>query len=73
MATVAIAERPAEQQQPGERERVGVDDPLQAAGARVQLPVEGGQRDVDDGRVQHGDQQAEAENGSVHQRRELGS
>ncbi len=61
MATVAVAERPAQQQQPGEQQRVGINDPLEPARAGVQLAREGWQRDVHDGGVEHRHQQAQAQ------------
>ena len=56
---VAIAERPAEQQEPGERQRVGVDRPLQPVERGVEIAPDGRQRDVDDGRVEERDARAE--------------
>ena len=58
---VPVRDGPGQQQQRGEGEGVGVHDPLQPAGARVQVPREGRQRHVDDGGVHHDDEQAEAE------------
>jgi hypothetical protein len=57
----AVAEVAAEQQQPGEAERVRVDDPLQGLGRRVQVAADRRQRDVDDHVVHDHEQDAEAE------------
>jgi len=43
----------AEQQQPAEGQRVGVDHPFQAGAGKAERPLDVRQRDVDDGRVQH--------------------
>jgi hypothetical protein len=43
----------AEQQQPAEGQRVGVDHPFQAGSGKAERPLDVRQRDVDDGRVQH--------------------
>jgi hypothetical protein len=43
----------AEQQQPAEGQRVGVDHPFQAGPGKAERPLDVRQRDVDDGRVQH--------------------
>ena len=54
-----VAQRPAEQDQAGEREQVAVGDPLQLGEARVEVLADGAQRDVDDGAVEEGDARAE--------------
>jgi hypothetical protein len=46
----------AEQEQAGHGEVVAVDDPLQARDRGAQVRADGGQRDVHDGRVEHGHQ-----------------
>ena len=51
-AAAAVGERARRQQRRGERERVGVDDPLQLREARVQVGPDRRQRDVDDGHVE---------------------
>ena len=61
---VAVPERAAEQQQPGQGERVGVHHPLQAGHAGVELPADGRERDADHGRVERG--HARAEHGGGH-------
>jgi len=43
----------AEQQQPAEGQRVGVDHPFQVRPGKAERPLDVRQRDVDDGRVQH--------------------
>jgi hypothetical protein len=48
-----VAERAAEQDQPGQGERVGGDRPLQAGQGGVQALADGGQGHVDHGAVQH--------------------
>lgn len=53
-APEAVAERAAEQDQPGQREHVAVDGPLERGEARVQVTADGRQGDVDDRRVQQG-------------------
>ncbi len=50
---VDVGEPPAQQQEPAEGDRVGADQPLQRRGGDVQLTLYRGQRDVDDGEVQH--------------------
>jgi len=60
-STEPVAEVPAEQQQAGEDERVGVDDPLQVARRRSQAAADGGQRHVDDRVVDADDQHRQAE------------
>ena len=62
-APVAVAERTAEEQEGGERERVAGDDPLQRADAAVEGAVDGGERDADDGRIEEGDARAEDRGG----------
>ena len=60
-APVAVAERAGQQQQPGEHERVRVDDPLQLADVRVEVAHERRQRDVDDRVVDDDREQAHAQ------------
>ena len=48
LAAEKIAERAADQHQPGEREHVAVDDPLEAGHAAQQRLLHVGQRDADD-------------------------
>ena len=52
-AAEAVGERAGGQHDARERERVGVDDPLQAAQARVEVLGDARQRRVDDGDVEH--------------------
>ena len=47
-----VAERARGEQEGGEHQRVGVDDPLQAGEAGVEFPLDVGQGDVDDGDVE---------------------
>ena len=72
-AAEAVAERAAEQDQPGEGERVAVDRPLQRREARVELGADALERDVDHRRVEqgqprpeHGRQQDPAAPGAAH-------
>jgi len=58
-AAVAITERAAEQQQPGQGERIGVHDPLKAREADAEVLADGGERDIDDRRVEHHEARAE--------------
>ncbi len=55
-----VAEAPAGDEQHGERQRVGVDGPLQRGGRRVQAALDRRQRDVDDRVVEHDHEQREA-------------
>ena len=52
-ATEAVGERAGRQHDGGERERVGVDDPLQAGEAGVEVGGDVGERGVDDRDVEH--------------------
>ena len=56
---VPVAERAAEQEEAGERQRVGVHDPLQAREPGIEVAADRRQRDVDDGRVERGEAGAE--------------
>ncbi len=60
LAAKAVSHRTAEHQQARERERVRVDDPLQAGERRAQVVVDRRQRHVHDRRVEPDDQQAHA-------------
>ncbi|MEZ5137592.1 MAG: hypothetical protein R2711_02070 [Acidimicrobiales bacterium] len=77
LAAEAVAEGAGGEQEPGEHERVGVDHPLQRAGAGVQLARQGGQRHVEAGVADDDDHQAGAEHGEdgpaplVHRRLDL--
>ena len=55
------ARAPAQQQDRGERQRVGVDDPLQSARRGVQVPGQGRQGHVHDRRIHDDDQQGQAQ------------
>ena len=55
----AVAQRPAEQQEGGQREGVAGDDPLERADAAAEGPVDGGECDADHGRIEEGDAGAE--------------
>jgi hypothetical protein len=61
MATVAVAERAADQQQAGHGERVRIDNPLQLTGPGVQFPREGRQCGVDDRVVDDDEEHAQAQ------------
>ena len=52
LAPEQVAGPPAEQHEPGERDRVGVDHPLQPGGAEPQVRSHGRQGDIDDGDVE---------------------
>nr|WP_250904949.1 hypothetical protein [Nonomuraea sp. NEAU-A123] len=56
----AVAQRAARQQQPGERDLVAVDHPLQVGEPGVPVGRDGRQRHVHDGHVQQDDEQARA-------------
>ena len=66
LAPEAVAQAPGRQEQPGEDQRVGVDDPLQVADARAEVAHEGGEGDVDDRVVDDDHEQTHAE----HEQRE---
>ncbi len=61
LASEPVAEGAHRQEQAGEHQDVGVDHPLQLAGARVQVAREGRQGDVQDGVVHTDDHEAQAE------------
>ncbi|CAM5237262.1 hypothetical protein SSPIM334S_08559 [Streptomyces spiroverticillatus] len=50
---VPVPERPAQQDQPGQRQHVRVDGPLEPGEIGPEVLADAGQGDVDDGRVQH--------------------
>ena len=56
-AAVAVAQGSGGEEQPGEDQGVGVDDPLQLAGGGVHVAGEAGQGHVEDGGVDGDDQQ----------------
>src|SRR4029450_1575029 len=56
---VVVAQGPAKQQEPRQGEGVGVDHPLEAGDAGVQVLADGGQGHVDDGGVEEGDARPE--------------
>jgi hypothetical protein len=60
-AAVAVAHGPGRDQEGGEAEGVGVDDPLQGGGPGVQVAGQGGQCRVEHGVVDHHHQKAQAE------------
>ena len=60
LASVLVAEAAGGEQEPGEHEQVGVDDPLQLAGGGAELDRQRRQRDVDDRAVEHRDEHGEA-------------
>ena len=61
LAAEPVAQRTEGEEEAGEHQRVRVDHPLQSGDARAQVALEGGERDVDDGVVDHDDEQAHAE------------
>ena len=63
LAPEPVAQAAGGEQQAGEHERVGVDDPLQLADAGAEVAHERGQRHVDDRVVDHDHEQAHAEHG----------
>ena len=56
----AVTGRARQHQQRRQHQRVDVDDPLQLRGGRAEVGADGGNGDVDDGRVHRHDQQAQA-------------
>ena len=60
-AAEAVAERPGEEQQSGEHERVRVDHPLELAHVRVEVAHQRGEGDVHDRVVDHDREQAQAQ------------
>ena len=63
LATEAVAEAADGEQQPGEHQRVAVDDPLHLAGGGAEVPDQVGDGDVEDRVVEGDHQQARAEHG----------
>jgi hypothetical protein len=61
VTAVAVAERAADQQQTGDGERVGVEDPLQLARPSTEVLGEGRQRGVDDRVVDDDEEDAQAQ------------
>jgi hypothetical protein len=61
LAPEAVADAAAGQEQPGEDEDVGIDDPLQLAPGGREVAREGRQGHVEDRVVEHDHQQAETE------------
>ena len=62
-AAEQVAEAAAEQQQAAEGEGVGVDDPREVRVAEPEVGLDVGQRDVDDGAVEHDHQLRAADDG----------
>ena len=62
-AAEQIAHPAAEQQEAAERERVGVDDPLEAVGGEAEIGLDGGQRDVHDRDVEDDHELRDGEDG----------
>ena len=60
-SSVAVTERTCGQQQAGEHQGVGVDDPLQATRPRVEVLGQGGQRHVEAGVGHHDHHEADAQ------------
>jgi hypothetical protein len=63
LAPETVARAPGREEEPGEDDRVGVDDPLELALARVEVSHESRKGDVEDGVVDPHDKQAHAEHG----------
>ena len=61
LAPDPVGERPAGQDQRGERQRVGVDHPLQAREARVQVSLDARQRDLHDRHIHEQHERASAD------------
>ncbi len=59
LAAEPVAERSHREQEPGEHQDVGIDDPLQRRRGRAELPLQRRHRNVDDGVVNDDDQQAQ--------------
>jgi hypothetical protein len=59
LAAEAIAQRARGEQQAGEHEQIAVHHPLQRGGGGVELLLQAGERDVEDGVVEPDDQQAQ--------------
>ena len=55
LVPVAIAERPGRQHERGQRQRIRVDDPLEAADIGIERRLQRRQRDVDDADVERGE------------------
>jgi hypothetical protein len=58
-----VAESATEEQQAADGQGVGVDDPRQAGLAEAEIGLDVGQRDVDDGAVEHDHQLGSADDG----------
>jgi hypothetical protein len=69
LAAEPVADAAAGQQQAGEGQAVGVDDPLQRGDGGAQVAVQRGQGHVDDGVVHHHQEDREAQDGRINQRR----
>ena len=63
LATEAVPDAAPRQQQTGEGEAVGVNDPLQGRDRGAEVSVQRGQRHVDDGVVDHHQEHGEAQDG----------
>ena len=63
LAPVPVAEAATGEEQAGEHQEVGVDDPLQLTGGGVEVDGERRQGHVDDRAVEHGDEHGEADDG----------
>ncbi len=61
LATEAVTEGTGREQQPGEHDRVGVDDPLELGGRGAEVLLEGRQRHVEGAVADHDEHEAEAE------------
>ena len=61
LAPEPVADASPGEEQSGEGQAVGVDDPLQRGGRRTEVPAEAGQGDVDDRVVHHHQEHGEAE------------
>ena len=61
-AAEAVSDPAAGQQQAGEGQAVGIDDPLQGRDRRPQVPAQRRQGHIDDGVVDHDQEDGQAEN-----------
>ena len=66
LAAEAVRQAARDQQQPGEDQDVGVDDPLQVGRGGAQVAHQRRERDVQDGVVQGDDEEREAEDAQGH-------
>ena len=63
LAAEDVTEHPGDQHEAGERQRIPVDHPLQRGDPRVQVALDVGQADTDDGVVEEGEEEDPAQGG----------